>query len=162
MHSLQSLYQECGVPFDISIDDPLCLICLDRTLGETFACRLGHGITVWLCERHNAVEFHRHNGGREFAGVLALSWQANGCLTRSRLRALDSHLRAVDALHRPATPRRRPGSYAWANLRREAEEAFADGHDVLETITRLRERHAHDHAQVPSVATMRRWYAECR
>ncbi len=60
------------------------------------------------------------------------------------------------------TRRRRPGSYAWPRLRLEAEQAFARGERVLATILRLRERHAHDHAVVPSIRTMRRWFSQGR
>jgi hypothetical protein len=58
--------------------------------------------------------------------------------------------------------RARPGSYAWPKLRREAEERFARGDGVIATILRLRERHAQDHATVPSIRTMRRWFSQGR
>jgi hypothetical protein len=75
--------------------------------------------------------------------------------------AIDHHINVVRALGR-AVVRRRPGSYAWPRLRRDAEACFARGERALTTITRLRERHARDHATVPSVRTMRRWFAEGR
>ena len=54
------------------------------------------------------------------------------------------------------------GVDAWPRLRREAEECFAGGDRVPGTIARLRERHALDHATVPSVRTMQRWFADGR
>ena len=87
------------------------------------------------------------------------SGNANHCMTKARSRALEAHLLAVKMLGRTVT-RPRPGSYSWPRLRREAEEAFARGDGLLSAITRLRERHLLDHATVPSVRTMRRWFAQ--
>jgi hypothetical protein len=103
----------------------------------------------------------RSNAGRDFAVTLMRTWRAHGCLTRARSRALEHHVNAVRALGRPVV-RKRPGSYAWPRLRLDAEACFARGERVLATILRLRERHAADHATVPSVRTMRRWFAQSR
>jgi hypothetical protein len=157
MTRLPSLYKARGVPVKM----PVCAICLDRTRGRTLERELTHGVRIWLCEGHHSVVFMHANAGREFAVTLLRIWRAQGCLTRSRSRALDAHLRTVRALGRPVA-RRRPGSYAWPRLRREAEGCFARGDRVLSTIARLRERHALDHATVPSVRTMRRWFADGR
>lgn len=157
MTRLPTLYKARGVPVKMSI----CAICLDRTRGKTFERELTHGVRIWLCEGHHSVAFLRSNAGRDFAVTLMRTWRAHGCLTRARARALDHHVRTVRALGR-AVVRRRPGSYAWPRLRRDAEACFARGERVLTTIARLRERHALDHATVPSVRTMRRWFAEGR
>jgi hypothetical protein len=122
---------------------------------------LTHGVRVSLCAGHHSVDFMRRNAGRDFAVTLSRTWQAQGCLTRARSRALDTHLRAVRALG-AGIVRARPGSYAWPKLRREAEARFARGDGVITTILRLRERHALDHATVPSVRTMRRWFSQGR
>jgi hypothetical protein len=103
----------------------------------------------------------RSNAGRDFAVSLLRIWRAQGCLTRSRSRALEAHIHAVRALGRAAR-RTRPGSYAWPRLRREAEDCFARGDRALTTIVRLRALHALDHATVPSIRTMRRWFADGR
>jgi hypothetical protein len=89
------------------------------------------------------------------------TWRAHGCLTRARSRALDAHLKAVHLVGARIS-RARPGSYAWPRLRREAEECFAREDRVIATILRLREQHACDHAKVPSIRTMRRWFAQGR
>jgi hypothetical protein len=157
MSRLPSLYKARGIP----VKSPICAICLDRTRGRTLERELTHGVRIWLCEGHHSVEFLRANAGRDFVVTLMRSWRAHGCLTRARSRALDAHLLAVRALGKTVT-RRRPGSYAWPRLRREAEEAFARGDGILSTISRLRERHLLDHATVPSVRTMRRWFSQCR
>ncbi len=152
-----SLYKARNVPVKM----PLCAICIDRTRGRTFERQLGYGVRIWLCEAHHSVEFMRSYAGRDFAVTLLRIWRSQGCLTRARSKALDSHLATVNAIGR--TPQRaRPGSYAWPRLRVEAEAAFAGGERVLAAITRLRERHALDHAKVPSVRTMRRWFSQGR
>jgi hypothetical protein len=103
----------------------------------------------------------RSNAGRDFVVTLSRIWGAQGCLTRARSRALEAHLAAVRAVGTAIT-RPRPGSYAWPRLRREAEQCFARGDGIVATIARLREQHARDHAKVPSIRTMQRWFAQCR
>ena len=159
MTRLPTLYKCRGVP----VKSPICAICLDRTRGTTHIRELTHGVRLSLCQGHNSTEFMRRNAGRDFAVTLLRIWRAQGCLTRARSRALDSHLRAVRALGATVTrARARPGSYAWPKLRREAEHAFARGDSVTTTIARLRQRHARDHATVPSIRTMRRWFSQGR
>jgi hypothetical protein len=155
MTHLPTLYKCRGLP----VKSPICAICLDRTRGRTQLRELTHGVKLSLCEGHHSVEFLRRNAGRDFAVTLMRIWRAQGCFTRAR--ALDAHLNAIRALG-TTIPRARPGSYAWPRLRREAEERFARGEGVIATITRLRERHARDHATVPSIRTMRRWFSQCR
>jgi hypothetical protein len=157
MTRLISLYKARGVP----VKSQLCAICTDRTQGRTLERQLTHGVRIWLCEGHHSVAFMRSNAGRDFAVTLMRIWSAQGCLTRSRSKALRAHQLACRALGR-AIPRRQAGSYSWPRLRREAEDAFASGERVLGVIARLRERHALDHATVPSIRTMRRWFAQCR
>jgi hypothetical protein len=158
MTPLHSLYKAHGVP----VKSPICAICLDRTRGQACERQLGYGVRVWLCPAHHSVEFMRSRAGRDFVVTMARIWRSQGCLTTSRSKALKAHLAAVQAVGRRSGGRARPGSYAWPRLRLQAEQAFAFGDDVLATITALRERHAHDHATVPSVRTMRRWFSQGR
>lgn len=157
MTRLHSLYKAHGVP----VKSPICAICLDRTRGKARERQLGYGVRIWLCETHHSVEFMRSRAGRDFVVTMARIWRAQGCLTTLRSKALKAHLAAVKEVGRAVT-RVRPGSYAWPRLRIQAEQAFAHGDDVLATITALRERHADDHATVPSVRTMRRWFSQGR
>ena len=157
MTRLPSLYKCRGVP----VKSPVCAICLDRTRGRTHVRELTHGVKLSLCEGHHSVEFMCSNAGREFAVTLMRIWRAQGCFTRARSRALAAHLRAVRVLG-AVTTRAQPGSYAWPRLRREAEDCFARGDGTLTTIVRLREQHARDHAKVPSIRTMQRWFSQCR
>jgi hypothetical protein len=157
MTPLPSLYKCRNVP----VKSPICAICLDRTRGVTQTRELTHGVRISLCDGHNSPAFLRRNAGRDFTVTLLRSWRANGCLTRARSRALDAHLKAVRALAR-SLERPYPGSYAWPKLRHEAEQRFARGESVLNTIRQLRARHARDHATVPSIRTMRRWFSQGR
>ena len=157
MTYLPSLYKARGVP----VKSPVCGICLDRTRGKTFERQLTHGVKVWLCEGHHSVEFMHRNAGRDFVVSLMRIWRSHDVLTRARSRALDAHIKAIGAFGLPVA-RRRPGSYSWPRLRQEAEQAFARGDGVLATISRLRARHLLDHALVPSIRTMRRWFSDCR
>ncbi|HSI30644.1 MAG TPA: hypothetical protein VK951_04875, partial [Miltoncostaeaceae bacterium] len=83
--------------------------------GERGQLHLPGGVSVWLCAAHRSPEFLRRRAGRDLAASLMRAWEAAGCMTRRRGRALDAH-RA-----RLAEPpgRARPGSYAWPELRRE-------------------------------------------
>jgi hypothetical protein len=157
MTRLPSLYKCRGVP----LKSPICAICLDRTRGRTQIRELTHGVKLSLCAGHHSLEFMRSNAGRDFTVTLHRIWSAQGCLTRARSRALSAHLAAIHATGMRIT-RARPGSYAWPRLRQEAERCFARGESILATITRLREQHARDHAKVPSIRTMQRWFAQCR
>jgi hypothetical protein len=142
----------------MSVKRPVCAICVDRTRGVTVSVRLTHGVTVWLCEAHASPEFRARRSGRDFVLTLQRLWTAHGCLTAARSRALTAQLAEA------AGPRasQRPGSYAWASLRRLAEEEFAEGGPPLQTITRLRGLCADGAAAPPSVRTMRRWHRERR
>ncbi len=151
-----TLYKARGVP----TKQQVCAICVDRTRGKTGRLDLGRGVTVWLCADHGSHEFRTRRSGRDFVLTLGRLWSAHGCLTKQRSRALDDHLAANRSA--PAAPRRRPGSYAWPALRREAEELFRQGANPAAVISQLRRRHADDYASVPSVRTMRRWYFERR
>ena len=74
-------------------------------------------------------------------------------------RALDAHLRGIRDRTRA---RHAPGSYAWPELRIEAEDAFLGGEAPDAVIAWLRAKHREDFARVPTAFTMRRWHRERR
>jgi hypothetical protein len=135
-----------------------CAICSDRTRGGARPISLGYGVTIWLCPQHASPEFQRWHEGRVFVQALERVWEADGCLTAARRKALDGHLRAL----REIATRPRPGSYTWAALRAEAERLFAAGEPPRPTIDRLREAVAAEGPRPPSVRSMMRWYGERR
>jgi hypothetical protein len=152
--ALPTLYKARGM----SVKRRVCAICVDRTRGLTVPVRLTHGVTVWLCEAHASPEFQARRSGRDFVLTLQRLWEAHGCLTAARSRALSAHLAQM------AEPpgQSKPGSYAWAALRRLAEDEFAEGGLPVPTITRLRALYSGGAAAPPSVRTMRRWHRERR
>jgi hypothetical protein len=142
---------------------PVCAICADRTRGRTELVRLTHGVTVWLCAAHASPEFQRQRGGRDFVLTLQRLWQAHGCLTANRSKALTAHLNALTG---PA-PRPRPGSYAWPALRATVEQRFAAGAvpgQVTVALHAAFERRTGVAVLVrpPSPRTIHRWHAERR
>jgi hypothetical protein len=154
---MPTLYKARGVP----LKQKVCAICVERTRGRTRSVELGYGVSVWLCEGHASDAFRRQRAGRDFVLTLERLWSAHGCLTLPRRRALDAHLAALRP-SRTRPTRRRPGSYAWPALRREAEAAFASGSPVRQTTMRLRALHARGAAVPPSSRTFRRWAHERR
>jgi hypothetical protein len=151
---LPSLYKARG----LATKQPVCAICVERTRGKTQKISLGYGITVWLCQGHAGREFQTMRSGRDFVRTLSGVWKANGCLTAARSRALHAHLAGLTS--RPT--RRRPGSYAWPELRRQVEAAYADGlrpHDLADSIHTT---YATCPAHPPSRRTLERWAAQRR
>jgi hypothetical protein len=86
--ALPTLYKARNLP----LKRPVCAICIDRTKGRTEEIRLGYRVTVWLCPGHASQAFQTKRSGRDFARTLMGVWQANGCMTQARHRALDAHL----------------------------------------------------------------------
>ena len=155
---MPTLYKARGVP----VKQPVCAICVERTRGATRRVELGYGVVVWLCEGHADDAFMRQRGGRDFVLTLQRLWQAHGCLTLPRSRALDAHLDALRPSRRRPAARARPGSYAWPALRREAEARFAAGSSWAVTTALVRGSCAGGPARPPSVRTLRRWWQERR
>jgi len=114
---------------------------------------------VWLCPGHASQAFQTKRGGRDFVRTLMGVWQANGCLTQARHRALDAHLTQL----RAPRPRHRPGSYAWPELRRRLEARYAAGAPPIDPAT-PHQLHpcASCTAHTPSRRTLQRWHAERR
>jgi hypothetical protein len=137
---------------------PPCLICMGPGQGERQLLHLPGGVSVWLCGAHRSPEFLRRRAGRDFVLSVMRAWRAAGCMTRGRERALDLHRARLLGPHR----RSRPGSYAWPDLRREAERRFASGEPPARVIRELRARVAEGPARAPSRRTMLRWLAEGR
>src|SRR5258706_8407652 len=131
---------------------PPCLICAGPGQGPRARLFLTHGVSVWLCASHRAPEFLRRRAGRDLAATLAALWSGAGCFGARRRLALEDHLRRV---RQPgAGARRRPGSYAWPALRREAERRFGRGEPPARVIAELRDHHKDGPARAPSIRTM--------
>jgi hypothetical protein len=154
MYALPTLYKARNVP----VKRPVCAICVDRTRGRTEEMRLGYRVTVWLCPGHAAQAFQTKRGGRDFVRTLMGVWQANGCMTIARHRALDAHLNQL----RGQAPRNRPGSYAWPELRRRLEARYAGGAAPVDPSQLGGHPCMSCTAHAPSRRTLQRWHAERR
>jgi len=154
MYALPTLYKARNLP----LKRPVCAICVERTRGRTEEVRLGYRVTVWLCPGHASASFQTRRGGRDFVRTLMGIWQANGCLTAARHRALDAHLSQL----RAQPPRKRPGSYSWPELRRRLEARYAHGAAPLRPHELGASHCAHCSAHTPSRRTLQRWHAERR
>lgn len=141
---------------------PPCAICMGPGEGERGQLLLPGGVRVWLCAAHRSGVFQRSRAGRDFAYSLSCVWEAAGCLTTRRRRALAVHRERLLRGARGPAPRSRPGSYAWPGLRREAEGLWARGAPLRVVIDRLRARAARGEARPPSRTTMYRWFGESR
>jgi hypothetical protein len=150
---LPTLYKARNVP----TKQPICAICIERTRGKTQRVRYGYGVEVWLCAGHASPEFQRQRGGRDLVLTLTEIWRAGGCLTAARHRAMEAHLEALKG----ARGRRRPGSYAWPELRRGVEQPFADGHPPGQVARRILAA-PFQNANPPSARTIARWHADRR
>ncbi|MDX6520658.1 MAG: hypothetical protein QOF08_1263 [Gaiellales bacterium] len=150
---LPSLYKARKVP---TKQNP-CAICVDRTRGRTQRVTFGYGVEVWLCGGHASVEFLTQRAGRDLVVTLSGIWQANGCMTASRHRALDAHLASL----RVRSPRPRPGSYAWPRLRVQCERLFAAGVPLARVTNRVLAAE-YRNAEPPSERTISRWRSQRR
>ncbi len=136
---------------------PMCAICGGAGEGTRAEHFLTHGVSVWLCETHRSEEFQRRRSGRDFVASVGAVWRAAGITGRRHSQALAAHLRRV----RGAGERERPGSYAWPELRQEAERRFASGERPRRVIAELRQAPLVG-MRLPSIRTLRRWFHEGR
>ena len=81
------------------------------------------GVSVWPARPTGAGSSLTRRAGRDLAASLMRAWEAAGCFTRRRGRALDAHRARLTG----PPGRARPSSYAWPELRREAERRVASG-----------------------------------
>ena len=101
----------------------------------------------------------RREGGRELVRRLTGIWSASDALGLRRRAALAAH---IERLRLANDGRDKPGSHTWPKLRREAEQRFAAGETPALVIDELRHDYGDGPAIVPSVRTMRRWFAQGR
>jgi hypothetical protein len=141
------------------VTTPICALCGGAGEGPRARLQLPHGVTVWLCAVHRDPEFLARRSGRDLVRGLRRAWESAGCLDRRRSEALAAHVRRFRT---PPDHAGRPGSYAWPDLRAEAERRFALGETPREVIEDLRSRGVEGGPTLPSIRTMTRWFAEGR
>lgn len=143
----------------VNVPPPPCAICRHHGRGPSSVRYLTHGVYIWLCTAHGSGEFMRREGGGEFVQRLARVWAASGALGFKRRAALAAH---IVRLRLAIEGRHKPGSHTWPELRQEAERRFAADESPTAVIDDLRRSHRGGPALVPSLRTMRRWFAQGR
>ena len=138
---------------------PPCAICRHRGRGPSGLRFLTHGVHLWLCASHGSAAFMLRDGGGEFVQRLVGIWTSEGALGHRRRAALTAH---IERLRLASDGRDKPGSHTWPKLRREAEQRFAAGEPPAIVIDELRGSYRDAAAIIPSVRTMRRWFAQGR
>jgi hypothetical protein len=136
-----------------------CCICVERTRGNTQKLVLGYGVEIYLCKPHASTEFQRQRNGRDFELTLIRLWQAHGCWTLARQKALKAFAAAREEAKQP---RHKPGSYAWPDLRRHAEQAYANGAHPQAIHTSIQHTYRDCPTRPPSTRTLHRWHTERR
>src|SRR5262249_23018649 len=93
---LPSLYKARNFP----TKQVACCICVERTRGRTQKLILGYGVEIWLCKDHASREFQTQRDGRDFELTLMRLWQAHGCWTLARHKALKAFTAARQEANR--------------------------------------------------------------
>ena len=143
-----------------------CVACFPRSVAG-IDVPLAHGVTIVLCNPHRDVRFIASRGGRDFLASIPSIFEAVGLRGNRYAKAVQSLADQV-GLRTTATPRRRPGSYAWPGLRACAEAAWASGgsyHQGESLVLAAFGNVAAEHLSVirpPSRETVRRWWRQRR
>ena len=101
---------------------PRCCCCFPKSVaGEEVP--IGCGITIVLCLEHRDVRFIQSRGGRDFLAAVATMFDSFGLKGTRYHVALTRFVNKVRDRNVP-TPRRRPGSYAYPELRNRRREGL--------------------------------------
>jgi hypothetical protein len=141
-----------------------CVACFPHSVaGEEVP--LGHGVTIVLCADHRDVRFIQSRGGRDFLAAITTIFESLGLRDAKYARAVTRFVNQIRDRASP-TPRRRPGSYAWAELRHAAERVWEAGgsyHDgEAAALIGFVEHRYPTAVKPPSPQTVRRWWQQRR
>jgi hypothetical protein len=139
-----------------------CIACFPRSVaGQVVPLR--YGVEVTLCQDHRDPAFVHSRGGRDFFSALTTTFESLGLRGKRYSRAVRAFVDDVLAMGEP-TPRHRPGSYAWPEQRRAAEEAWGQGGDYHagEAVVLAFFVGAPPMMRPPSPHTIRRWWRDRR
>jgi hypothetical protein len=138
-----------------------CLACFPHSrAGQRIP--LAHGVSLVLCAAHRDPRFIASRNGRDFLSAVGELFAALGLTARRYGEALRRFVKQIAEPDKPI--RARPGSYAWAARRRDAETVWSRGgsfhqglHAALADPPDPRAR-----AAIPTSRTIRRWWQERR
>jgi hypothetical protein len=141
---------------------PRCIACFPKSVAGQ-EVPLKRGVRLVLCADHRDVRFLHSRGGRDFLAATSALFRSLGLTGRRYHDALMAFLDEVRDTARP-TPRHRPGSYAWPELRRDAERAWRQGASFEDgcRIVYTHEEPITCRLRLPSLTTVRRWWREKR
>jgi hypothetical protein len=141
---------------------PRCICCFPKSVaGQEVPLR--YGVRIVLCMDHRDPRFLHSRGGRDFLAATSALFRSLGLTGRRYHDALLAFLEEVRDTGRP-TPRQRPGSYAWPELRRDAEQAWQFGASFEQgcSVVFTHDEPVTKRLRLPSLATVRRWWREKR
>ena len=138
-----------------------CIACFPRSCAGQ-RVPLPYGVSLVLCKDHRDPRFIASRNGRDFLSAVSELFTALG-LTAKRYGA--ALRRFVKQTAEPDKPRRaRPGSYAWAVRRQDAETVWSRGgsfHQGL-AVALADPPEPRARAGIPTSRTVRRWWQERR
>ena len=140
---------------------PKCLACFPRSCAGQ-RVPLPYGVSLVLCAEHRDPRFIAGRSGRDFLAAIGELFSSLGLTAGRYQRALMAFVTAVSEPTKAA--RHRPGSYAWAARRQDAERVWSRGGSFEQG---LRAAHADPpepraRAGIPTSRTVRRWWHDRR
>jgi hypothetical protein len=140
---------------------PRCIACFPRSCAGQ-RVPLPYGVSLALCGDHRDPRFVASQAGRAFLAAIGDLFSSLGLTARRYGAALAAF---VEQVRRPERPRRpRPGSYAWAPRRRDAEAVWSAGGSFERGLTIALADPPAPRARtaLPSSRTVRRWWQDRR
>jgi len=138
---------------------PWCALCGSGTVGRVRSVELPYGVVVRLCAPHATPAFLTRDHGRVAAAALERAWISVGCLDHRRRRSLETYVRRLSQPREPQQ-RRRPGSYAWPDVRQQVAQMRDRGERFESVMEWVRHVCTDERTSPPSSRTVRRWWRD--
>ena len=138
-----------------------CLACFPRSCaGQRVPMR--YGVSLVLCKDHRDPRFIASRNGRDFLSAIGDLFTSLGFTAERYQQALRVFVKQTA---QPAKPQRhRPGSYAWAARRQDAETVWSRGGSFQQglRVALADPPEPRARAGIPTSRTVRRWWQERR
>ena len=140
---------------------PKCLACFPRSCAGQ-RVPLAYGVSLVLCADHRDPRFIASRHGRDFLAAIGELLTSLGLAASRYQRALTAFVKAVSEPARPQ--RQRPGSYAWAARRQDAERVWSRGGSFQQGLRAALADPPEPRARagIPTSRTVRRWWHDRR
>jgi hypothetical protein len=138
-----------------------CLACFPRSCAGQ-RVPLPYGVSLVLCVDHRDPRFTASRSGRDFLSAIGELFSALGLTAERYAQALLMFVKQVAEPEQPKRPR--PGSYAWAQRRQDAETIWSRGGSFEQglRIALADPPEPRARAGIPTSRTIRRWWQERR